>query len=354
MAARANTLKSSHESRVFGTFGIYRYLLALIVMIAHTGPTDWQHIGSYSVFPFFILSGYVVSYIFHNSYLPLRNGLWKYAINRALRIYPAYWFTFIVLLWLGTLHTSLAAYPSQADTLSDVVWWSTNILALTAALPVKLAPITPLVPVAWSLCNEIIYWALIPFLLMHRRIQWLVLALGACYTLLPLIWMLINQTDLVYWRYFSPLAACFPFCMGMMIFLTRQRYDIVISHTLGRCAICIFLILIIDAPLLLSKPVFYGFYLMIVLNTVIIAYLSQIDQRKIPNPLQKMDSFFGGIAYPLFLIHFPALFFMRIFFPLLNNLEIFGCTFLLAHFLAALMHYSIDAPVNRLRIRLKV
>src|ERR1700678_2524825 len=89
--ATTSSRSSASPTSVFGVFGIYRYILATMVMTAHSAPLIWLFVGTYAVRAFFVLSGYVVCYILHNDYLRQEKGVWKYAINRALRIYPTYW-----------------------------------------------------------------------------------------------------------------------------------------------------------------------------------------------------------------------------------------------------------------------
>lgn len=47
----------------------------------------WQ--GNYAVFSFYVISGYLMCFILKEVYLSA-DGVWRYAINRVLRIYPLY------------------------------------------------------------------------------------------------------------------------------------------------------------------------------------------------------------------------------------------------------------------------
>jgi len=75
-------------------FGVYRTVLALAVAAAHLGglPTG----AHYAVFGFFILSGYLMTLVLHQTYGYSKAGFLKYALNRALRIFPPYWAALIL------------------------------------------------------------------------------------------------------------------------------------------------------------------------------------------------------------------------------------------------------------------
>ncbi|MFT5239279.1 MAG: peptidoglycan/LPS O-acetylase OafA/YrhL [Candidatus Promineifilaceae bacterium] len=74
-------------------FGTYRALLAFMVVALHLGGVPI--IGPYAVFGFYILSGYLMTTIMHTRYGYSPVGFLQYAVNRALRIYPAYWVSLI-------------------------------------------------------------------------------------------------------------------------------------------------------------------------------------------------------------------------------------------------------------------
>jgi len=55
-------------------------------------------IGFYMVFGFFVLSGYLMTFIMHKKYGYSVRGVGAYALNRFLRIYPLYWACFVFAL----------------------------------------------------------------------------------------------------------------------------------------------------------------------------------------------------------------------------------------------------------------
>ena len=79
-------------------FGLLRTILALLVMAGHLLDT-WQ-IGTYAVFGFYMISGYLMTHIMHESYGFHLAGRWSFACNRFLRLYPLYWCAALITILL--------------------------------------------------------------------------------------------------------------------------------------------------------------------------------------------------------------------------------------------------------------
>src|SRR5688572_16262825 len=80
-------------------FGTFRYVLALLVLFQHTVPRlggEPHGAGLYAVFSFFVLSGYVVTKVLHESYGVDGAATCRFLLNRGLRVYPLYWMTLAI------------------------------------------------------------------------------------------------------------------------------------------------------------------------------------------------------------------------------------------------------------------
>ena len=77
-------------------FGTYRTLLAVMVVFLHLG--GMPVIGAYTVFCFYILSGYLMTFIMQKNYGYSKESVAKYALNWFLRIYPIFWIACIFSL----------------------------------------------------------------------------------------------------------------------------------------------------------------------------------------------------------------------------------------------------------------
>lgn len=89
-------------------FGTYRLILAFMVVFLHLA--GWPGFGEYAVFTFFCLSGYLMTFIMQQNYGYSSQGVKKYVVARALRIYPLYFaaclLSILTLLVLGEKATS--------------------------------------------------------------------------------------------------------------------------------------------------------------------------------------------------------------------------------------------------------
>ena len=69
---------------------ISRYVLAAIVVETHVWPLGAAWAGQISVFAFYTLSGYLMTRILNERYGFTPYGTAAFAINRVLRLWPAY------------------------------------------------------------------------------------------------------------------------------------------------------------------------------------------------------------------------------------------------------------------------
>jgi peptidoglycan/LPS O-acetylase OafA/YrhL len=180
--------------------GIFRLLLAAVVMLAHLAfyprPIPYMMPPVQAVEAFYIVSGFLITLVLVEKY---DGRLFLFYTNRALRIYPIYW----VCLLLYLVANALAVYhivPTTSDLRStSALWWSQNNAIsvpeqiFTALLNVFIVGQDVVhggfghpgdlylhyfiyVRVAWSVAVEISFYALAPFIV--KRL-WLVAILLA-------------------------------------------------------------------------------------------------------------------------------------------------------------------------------
>src|SRR5262245_24764193 len=85
-------------------FGTYRFGLALMVATWHLWPKSGYWLGPYSVFCFYLLSGYLMTLVLAHTYGFSPRGVGRFLGNRVLRIYPPYW---AALLFASILYVSI-------------------------------------------------------------------------------------------------------------------------------------------------------------------------------------------------------------------------------------------------------
>jgi peptidoglycan/LPS O-acetylase OafA/YrhL len=69
---------------------ISRYVLAAMVAQTHLWPQGADWTGQISVFAFYTLSGYLMTRVLHERYGFSIRGTAAFALNRVLRLWPAY------------------------------------------------------------------------------------------------------------------------------------------------------------------------------------------------------------------------------------------------------------------------
>src|SRR6185437_15833372 len=134
------------------SFGVFRLLLALFVTIAHLSPVISINIGAYSVSAFFIISGYLMTYILNTTYGFTYVGLRKYYINRFLRIYPLYFLVLIMTLIFFFFNNALKITQTFVSWLHNI-----TIIGIGPYFNSNLEP-SRLIPPAWALHNELIFY----------------------------------------------------------------------------------------------------------------------------------------------------------------------------------------------------
>jgi peptidoglycan/LPS O-acetylase OafA/YrhL len=277
-------------------------LLAFLVVFGHLGGIP--AIGRYAVFGFYILSGYLMTYIMHNTYGYSIKGVLQYSMNRFLRIYPVYWISCIISLlviyYVGENYTKLF-YP-------DIYFPNSYFASIRNALiffPIYHA--TPkLIPPAWTLTVELFFYVAIGLGVSKNRIitlSWF------SFSLIYTIIINILGLSLTFKYFFFP-AASLPFATGAMIYHWRAYLSPLVTYIGANMRLYLLIGIvvcdIVNYKLAYSHNAFdsYHYYINYVSQTLIIFILSSID-KPIPS-LKMIDKIFGDFSYPIYLIHFQA------------------------------------------------
>lgn len=282
-------------------FGIFRCLLALMVVIQHLGGA--HTLGSYAVFGFYILSGYLMTSIMHKQYGYSAKGMGRYALNRFLRIYPMYFLSICITLVLLFVwgNSSLSAFH-------DCVYLpqtSTEILR-NIFMFFSVTDCPRLTPPSWALAVEVCFYILIGFGLSRFK------ALVLIWFFLSAIYHLIAMYFGFDWsyRYFTVLAASLPFATGALIFHFKTLIDIRMACLSSRF---IFIVLVALAALiflnwhvgtLLNQVKGISFYINFFLAAIMVTILAGTRTNNLT--LIVWDKWWGSLSYPIYLMHFQV------------------------------------------------
>jgi len=336
-------------------FGTLRTILALMVAAGHL--TDQWQIGTYAVFAFYIISGYLMTLIMHESYGFTGAGRVRFALNRFLRLYPMYWavaiISALVIIWVGAdvagAYNKLMYLPTTLN----------EFLTIASMLYIELFPnkVGPnLAPTTWAITVELFFYVAICLGLSRNKT-------------IVTVWLIASSLYLIYvevaglgwaYKYFPVMAASFPFSVGSMIyFLRKEGFPSLGSSLLWQPPV-LALLLVRNAVAVLVFPIYFlaGFYISLLLS-IVLCY--QIVSGEGWGKLSaSADKLIGDYSYPIYLLHWPiglvmsySLFGTAILNPTGQGVLVLACalvaTFLVSHLLLVL----IDRPIQKLRVAVK-
>ena len=331
-------------------FGTYRYFLAAMVALSHLYPRRFYWVGFYSVFGFYLLSGFLMTRVLHETYGLGREGIGRFLMNRALRVYPTYYAALLLAFAV------LAAVPDATCSVisryvvSGSAWdYLRNIVLLGLDHSTRVKWIPP----AWSLHVELVFYIAMPFVLARSSattVIWLVASLAY-------VVHSVSADALPPERYFPVVAASLPFSIGSLIYWVRGRLPAIGGRTAAAIA-ALFAAHLLCARILWG-PVLHvmlqGFYVSLGLATLATLALQRADDWHCPRWLRRSDAFLGNLTYPLFLCHFHVGALVWWLFPGWREprLDFYALALIAATAASWLMHVSVERPLDRLRSALR-
>ncbi len=286
-------------------FGIWRTMLAVEVVAFHLLLVPL--IGAYAVFSFFVLSGFLMTAIMQGTYGYSVNGVARYLQNRALRLYPSYWFALVVSLMLIV---SFGAGPMQAYNFHIImpdspIDWVKNLTMVFGLMPFE--QVSRLVPPTWALTVEIVFYVLIGLGLSRtplRTMVWIILSL----LYIVVTYAMIGGGAALY----SAIpAGSLPFAAGAMAWHYRSEIYGRMQHLkLDRPVSLIVLRWVIWASFLGMHTltgagwlVALGNYVNIGLSMLIVCVLFH---ERPAERLKRIDKAVGDFSYPIYLLHWQG------------------------------------------------
>jgi len=343
-------------------FGLLRTTLALMVMVYHLF-IGILPLGTYAVFGFYIISGYLMTLIMHESYGYTLIGRYSFATNRFLRLYPQYWaaaFLSILLITILGAHVTTSFHKSIYMPISIEDILDNLLMAFTAWYPNSINP--RLVPPTWAIIVEIFFYMLICIGISKTFLRvktWLFLSV--CYV----VFSYVAGWD---WkaRYFPVAAASLPFAIGATIYFLSKNEQLMKAFNklplsarslyvlfLSNCLIWIFL-----SRENIGDFVEIGFYSNIIIGSLL-AY-ALVTGGKIIEINKNTDKFIGDYSYPIYLLHWQC--------GLIASFIIFGEAFhelsyrglvslIFAFFIVAALStifiFGLDTHIQKVRKRIK-
>lgn len=305
--------------------GILRVLLALSVVFTHieTGYKIKLLPGYVAVQAFFIISGFYMSLILNNKYVG-KNSYQLFYKNRFLRLYPMYLVVLIGTItvsiisalffnkglsltpyidWIGTMKPSTLAFLVMTNLFlfgQDIVMflgYEPNNGTLFATSDFMLSNPKAfqflLVPQAWSLSVEILFYFIAPFLL-RKKISLLLVLTLLSFSLRIFIYRYLGFSNDPWTYRFFPTELAF-FLSGAIAYKLYERISsrIQLSHCIIPSTL-LFIVLIgyhfINFPS--SKDWF--FYALTLICLPFVFHLTKHN---------KFDRRIGELSYPIYIVH---------------------------------------------------
>jgi len=238
---------------------------------------------------FFVLSGFIILYAHWND-LGRPEKLPKYVSKRFCRIYPIYW---IVLVFVAPVYFLFPAFGKGFERNLPVVFSSITLIPV--------AGINSVLPVAWTLYHEILFYCIFAVALFNKRIgQALLLGwMAAC-----IVAFVAGTGSFPLSFLLSPFNMLFG--MGMFACWAFRQKQVKAPTALAIAGIALFIVVGLledywDWPAKNTRHLIFGLACtMAVLGLVELERLGRIT-------ISKMLRTIGDASYIIYLIHYPLL-----------------------------------------------
>ena len=276
--------------------GFIRFVLAMMVLLNHLWLPTANTIGAHAVTGFYIVSGFLMTKVINEVYLGDK-GRFRYLINRVLRIYPLYLLILMAtVICVFILPEYFQVYSLIRFPLDGSEWFSNlTLFRLTDSA-------TILIPPAWSLYVEVVFYMIIAFIGRSQLVIFLWFIISVFYT----VWMVENNYSFGD-RYYPLTAASLFFSAGAVIYfiIDKNRCTIYLDKIPKKVIFIIFALFIVF-PLLVGSwgggRHWLGYY---GASAIFLFLFSVLVAKKQLKGSRYVD-YMGDLAYPIFLTHFLA------------------------------------------------
>jgi len=275
-------------------FGIYRYGLAFCVAISHLWAGMIGGPAAYAVWGFYCLSGYLMTLILNEKYGFSPRGLGRFAVNRALRIYPAYYVVCAGMFLLFYFKPGTAArFLPLLQMPASAHGWRHSLFLMTALGGGEL--------LHGSSALRVELWFYVAMALGLARNRWIT---GAWFTasVVYTVWLLAIGTPFVERYVFIP-ACSLAFSFGSLIYHIRDRLPVIKTPWAAVSAAAIWWLHVWLTQNIPGGPWVLGLYSSLIFSAFAMVTLMRLDPKTLSPWMVKADRFFGNLSYPIYLCH---------------------------------------------------
>lgn len=268
--------------------GTYRFVLAVLVALSHMGVSfGGLNPGVFAVISFFLISGFVMTGLVRTHYWHGRAVL-RFYLDRVARIFPQYLLflalTVLCWAWLGLQSPYLAQFSVAA------LWANLVVVPLDFFMFSDAFARFMLIPQAWSLGLELLFYGMVPWLLLWRL-------RGVALAASVLVWAVaafgIVHTDT--WGYRLLPGTLFMFLTGSYVYdQPRPSW----KHP----AVWIVVVLLVIAVILTAIGKHTLPYNREVVAGLVVGVAALFGLARLPRSI--WDDWLGNLSYGVFLCHF--------------------------------------------------
>lgn len=276
-------------------FGLLRTILAIYVVLLHI--FSFPTLGNYAVSFFFILSGFLMTYIMQKRYYYNFAGIKLFWVNRFLRLYPTYWIVLILSLAAIVFVSEKNLNPAMYFPHSIKGWFSNISMLYFDIVPHRIKP--RIVPTSWALTNELVFYFLISLGISKTKIRTLIwLFLSVLYYIGTYLYY-----DLTTFRYSAIPASSLPFAIGAILFWINEKQ----TKIKGNFSFIILLFVLFNLNAIyfanMGSKVFaeISIYINYIIAALIILQLFNIESEM---RVKQIDNYIGYFSYPIYLSHY--------------------------------------------------
>jgi len=285
----------------FQSIQLLRGFAVLLVMVHHfmSPYYHFQHTnivgdffsnyGSFGVDLFFVISGFIMSYILYTT----KRDFKIFLLNRVIRIVPNYWFWTTVVLVIGIKIDTLFI---ASATLESVVM---SLFFISHDHPSALLSYYPTLTVGWTLNLEMFFYFFISIILLfNMKTKTNILTIAIILILLPFIysWLGVNFYNSVFGN-----ARLAEFSFGIFIAILWFYYNNFLHNKLHLFLIICILSLIAVSLAFIPVHILYKFIIL----APIVVFLTLLLENYIASHKNKFYFilWLGEISFSLYLVH---------------------------------------------------
>lgn len=299
--------------------------------------------GASGVEFFFVLSGFII-YEAHKSDLSQPHKITEYVKKRFIRIFPTYWLIFS-MVYITAYFTSL-----NHSMPTDIMVILKSLFLLPQDMAVVGGTGAPVIPVAWSLQYEMLFYFIFGCLIWNKNTIFILLIFS--------IYMYIN-----YFEYFTIFPMNFLmntyvilFFMGIVISkITEYNLQSIYIKLFGIIGFIVYGVLILDSVSGIHFLKEFNIILYGLSSSFIVLFIVKVEQKGYNFKRFKFLSLLGDSSYSLYLMHYPIMVTISKFFVVIGFTKlgltaafiayifIFSCCILMA----ILFYIKVEKPMVR-------